>query len=147
LLLIILAVSMVGGGIFTAFLVMALVSWADVCRMTRSQVLSLKQREFVYAARVMGGSSWHIMWKHLFPNFIRPIASLVPLGMGLVILSESSLSFLGVGVTPPGASWGNLINDVSVHLSDKPWMILAPSLTLVFSIMALSYLSDWLLDE
>ncbi|MEI7556019.1 ABC transporter permease [Candidatus Chlorohelix sp.] len=149
LLLIILVVSVVDTlpRILTAFIVITLISWPDVTRLTRAQVLSLKQREFVDSARVMGASSRHIIIKHLFPNFIRPIAALVPLGMALVILSESSLSFLGLGVQPPGASWGNMINEVGVHFRTSPWMILAPSMSLVFTVLSLNYVSDWLLDE
>ncbi len=147
LLLIILAVSVLGGGILTAFVVLALISWADICRLTRAQVQSLKERDYVYAARALGASHLHIMRRHLFPNFIRPIAALVPLGMGLVVLSEASLSFLGLGVVPPGASWGNMISEVAVRFKVSPWMILAPSLSLVFTVLTLNYVSDWLLDE
>jgi ABC-type dipeptide/oligopeptide/nickel transport system permease subunit len=150
LLLIILVVSVVDSSIprvITAFVVISLVTWPDICRLTRAQILSLKQREFVQASEVMGATPMHIMLKHLFPNFIRPIASLVPLGMGLVVLSEASLSFLGLGIVPPGASWGNMISDVAARYKTTPLILLAPSLSLVFTVMALSYLSDWLLDE
>lgn len=147
LLLIILIVSMLGGGIFTAFVVLALVSWADICRLTRAQVLSIKEREFVLSSHAMGAKPGHIIIKHLFPNFIRPIAALIPLGMGLVILSEASLSFLGLGVQPPGASWGNMINDLAVRFKTAPWMVLAPSLSLVITVLCLNYVSDWLLEE
>jgi peptide/nickel transport system permease protein len=150
LLLIILVVSVVDSSVprvVTAFFVISLVSWPDICRLTRAQILSLKQREFVQASTVMGASSIHIMLRHLFPNFIRPILSLVPLGMGLVVLSEASLSFLGLGIVPPGASWGNMISDAASRFTVSPWMILAPSLSLVFTVMALNYISDWLLEE
>jgi ABC-type dipeptide/oligopeptide/nickel transport system permease subunit len=147
LLLIILIVSMVGGGVFTAFVVLALVSWPDVCRLTRTQVLVLKKLEYVQAAQVLGASTRHIIWRHLFPNFIRPIAALVPLGIGLVILSEASLSFLGLGVVPPGASWGNMISDAAVRLKVNPGLVLLPGMCLVLTILALNYISDWLLDE
>ncbi len=147
LLLIILVVSMLGGGIFTAFIVLSLVGWPDICRLTRTLVLSIKEREYVQASRVMGGGGWHIGWRHLFPNFIRPILTLVPLGMGQVVLTEASLSYLGLGVVPPGASWGNMISEVGSRFKTNPWLIAGPSLSLVFTILALSYVSDWLLDD
>jgi ABC-type dipeptide/oligopeptide/nickel transport system permease subunit len=150
LLLIILVVSVVDSKVprvFTAFIVISLITWPDVCRLTRAQVLSIKEREYVYASRIMGAPSLYIMIRHLFPNFIRPIAALIPLGMGLVVLTEASLSFLGMGVQPPGASWGNIINDVAIRFKVSPWMVLTPSMCLVVTIMSLNYLSDWLLDE
>ena len=133
-------------GVLTLVLVLGLTSWFPTSRLARAEVLSVRQRDYVVAARALGLSHWRILARHVLPNIIPPILVSAALGIGQIILVEAGLSFLGVGVRPPTASWGNMIADGQFFLTAAPWLAAAPGLALVVTVVALSVLADGLQD-
>ncbi len=129
--------------IFTA---LSLVGWASVARVVRSHTLSLKETEYVEAARSIGVRPAKIMLRHIMPNCIPSLIVLYTLNVPSCILSESTLSFLGIGVQPPAASWGLMVNQAKQFLFTMPWLALAPSLTIMIIVLAFNFLGDGLRD-
>jgi peptide/nickel transport system permease protein len=125
----------------------ALSTWSLYARVIRGEVLSLREREFIAAARAIGASDEHIMRRHLLPNLIAPLLVLTTLGVGRIILLESGLSFLGIGVQPPTPSWGGMINDSRDYLSSAWWLSAMPGAALMLLVLALGTLGDWLRDR
>jgi len=115
-------------------------------RVVRAEVLSLREREFIIAARACGGSAWHIMWRHLMPNLIAPLLVLAALSVGRIILLESGLSFLGIGIQPPTPSWGGMINDGRDYLSNEWWVSTVPGVALLILTLSVGTIGDWLRD-
>lgn len=146
ILLAILITGTLGKSLVNVFLALALVGWPPMVRLVRSQVLSLRSREFVEAARAMGASDGRIMVRHLLPNVLGPVAVAATVGMGAVILAESTLSFLGLGIQPPFPSWGSMINDYWRYRRSAPMLTLYPALCLAGTIMAFNFLGDGLRD-
>lgn len=128
------------------FLALGLIGWAGTARMMRSQVLTLKGREFILSARVAGASTWRIMWVHLLPNGIAPIIVLATLGMAGVILSESGLSFLGLGVQIPNPSWGTMIDAGRNYTTHAWWYAIFPGLVIMITVLGFNFLGDGLRD-
>ncbi|MBW4437885.1 MAG: ABC transporter permease [Pleurocapsa minor GSE-CHR-MK-17-07R] len=124
----------------------ALSTWPIYARVVRSSVLSLREREFVVAAQAVGASTIHIMRFHLFPNLVAPLVVLVMLNVGRIILLESGLSFLGIGVQPPTPSWGIMINEGREYLSSAWWLSIMPGIILILLTMAVGTIGDWLRD-
>ena len=137
---------MLGKSTITIFIALALVGWASVARVVRSQTLSLKETEYVEAARSIGVRNIVIMLRHILPNCIPSLIVLFTLNVPSAILSESSLSFLGVGVQPPYASWGTMVSDARKIWMTAPWTALAPSLTIMVVVLAFNFLGDGLRD-
>ena len=135
-----------GGGLINVFLTLALVNWASVSRVVRSQTLQLRQMEFVEAARVMGVSRAKILFRHLLPNCLPTLIVLFTLNVPSAILTESSLSFLGLGVQPPAASWGLMVNEGRQYLYTAPWVSLAPSVAIMIIVLSFNFLGDGLRD-
>lgn len=135
-----------GGGIINVFLTMALVSWAGVARVVRSETLSLKQGEYVEAARVIGVRWPTIIVRHILPNCIPTLIVLFTLEIPSAILTESSLSFLGMGVQPPQASWGLMVNTGRQYLFYAPWLCFAPCVAIMIIVLAFNYVGDGLRD-
>lgn len=135
-----------GSSTMTLFIALSLVSWASVARVVRSQTLSLKESEYVEAARSIGVSGTMIMLRHIMPNCIPSLIVLFTLNIPSAILSESSLSFLGIGVQPPGASWGLMVNQAKDFLFTSPWICLAPCLSIMVVVLAFNFLGDGLRD-
>lgn len=125
-------------------LVMGLTSWMDVARLVRAEVLSLKERDFIKAAHVLGLSPRRIVFRHLLPNALSPIIVLFALRLADAILIESSLSFLGLGVQPPAVSWGSIIRDGRDVLAQAWWIVTFPGLAIVFTTMALNWIAEGL---
>ncbi len=125
---------------------LGLVGWPGMARLVRGQILSLKEREFVLAERALGASDWRIIVRHLLPNAMSPVIIAVTLGMGGVILSEASLSFIGLGVQPPEASWGLMIQENGGMWRSRPHLIFAPGLVLALMVFAFNFLGDGLND-
>jgi peptide/nickel transport system permease protein len=115
-------------------------------RVVRGTVLTLREREFVSAARALGGSSIHIIFTHLLPNLAAPLLVLATLNVGRIILLESGLSFLGIGIQPPTPSWGIMINDGREYLSSAWWIATMPGIVLAALSVAVGTLGDWLRD-
>lgn len=128
--------------IYNVMIVIGLTSWMGVARLVRAELLSIKQRPFILAAQARQISHIHILFKHMLPHALNPIIVTAMLGMGSAILLESVLSFLGLGVQPPHASWGNMLENSLSFMRDAPWMALLPGLLITFTVMSLNYLGD-----
>lgn len=135
-----------GNSIVCIFIALSLVGWASVSRVVRSHTLSLKETEYVEAARSIGVSNWKIMFRHILPNCVPSLIVLYTLSVPSSILSESTLSFLGIGVQPPAASWGLMVNQSKQFLFTQPWLALAPSLAIMIIVLAFNFLGDGLRD-
>lgn len=135
-----------GGGILNVFLTLTLINWANVARIVRAQTLKLKNSEFVEAARVIGVSRDRIMRRHILPNCLPTLLVLFTLNIPASILTESSLSFLGLGIQPPNASWGLMINTGRQYLYNAPWLCFAPGAAIMLIVLAFNFLGNGLLD-
>ena len=135
-----------GGGIFNVFLTLTLVNWANVARVVRAQTLQLKSSEYVEAARDIGVSRGTIMRRHILPNCLSTMLVLFTLNVPASILTESSLSFLGLGIQPPNASWGLMINIGRQYLYTAPWLCFAPGAAIMLIVLAFNFLGNGLLD-
>lgn len=135
------------GGEETLVLVIGATAWMGLSRLVRAELMSLKQRDFVLAARGLGATPWRIVWRHLLPNAATPIAVETTLRIGDAILAEVALSFLGFGVQPPRASWGNMIDLGRNTLTSAWWVAGVPALALVVTVVALNLAADALRDR
>lgn len=133
-------------GIYLIVVILGLTGWMGVCRIVRSQVLSLKQQEFIQAARALGYSSPRIVLRHLIPNALAPVIVYCSLAIGSTMLVEAGLSFLGLGVPQPIPTWGNIITDGKDSLINAPWIAIFPGLCIVGAVMSLNLLGDGLRD-
>jgi len=125
---------------------LAAVSWPGYARLIRGQMLSLVHSEFIVAERMLGASSWKIMRDHLIPNALGPVIIALSAQFGSAMLLESSLSFLGIGIQPPGASWGNMISDNLVTWRYQPHLLAIPGIVLTLVVLAFNFLGDGLND-
>lgn len=128
------------------FIALSMVGWASVSRVVRSHTLSLKESEYVEAARSIGVSKMKIMFRHIMPNCIPSLIVLYTMNVPSCILSESTLSFLGIGVQPPAASWGLMVNQSKAFLFTSPWLALAPSIAIMLVVLSFNFLGDGLRD-
>lgn len=148
LIIIIAAVSLVGPSIYNVMFVIGLLSWPNICRLVRAQFLSLREKEFVEAARALGAPDRRIIFRHLLPNTLAPLIVAATFGVAIAILTEAGLSFLGLGVQPPIASWGNMINaaqSASV-LQGLPWLWVPPGLMIALAVLSINFVGDGLRD-
>jgi peptide/nickel transport system permease protein len=134
------------GGIGALVLVLGLTGWFGTSRLVRAEVLSLRRRDFVLAARALGLPGWRVALRHVLPNAVAPIVVTATLGVGHTILIEAALSFLGIGVRPPLPSWGNMIADGQAYLATSPWQAMAPGLAVVATVMIFGVLGEALRD-
>jgi ABC-type dipeptide/oligopeptide/nickel transport system permease subunit len=146
ILLAILITGILGKSIGFVFLALALVGWPAMVRLVRGQVLSLREQEYVQAARAVGASDLRIISRHLLPNVMGPVIVAVTVGSAGVILAEATLSFLGLGVQPPDPSWGSMVQRSWEYRRAQPLQPLWPALTLATAITALNFLGDGLRD-
>ena len=123
-----------------------LVAWPYMGRLIRSQVLSLREKEFIEAERALGAKTWWITYRHLIPNVLGSVIVTFTLSFGNAMLYESSLSFLGIGIQPPGASWGRMIFEGLSRIRSHPYLILMPGITLSIVVLSLQFLGDALND-
>ncbi len=128
------------------FVALGLVQWLTMARIVRGQVLSLKAQTFVEAARALGASDWRIIFRHIVPNTLGPVIVYTTLTVPAVILQEAFLSFLGLGVQPPNASWGTLVSDGARVLVLFPWLVVFPGAALSLTLLAFNFLGDGLRD-
>jgi oligopeptide transport system permease protein len=133
-------------GLFIIFVGIAVVSWVGLARLVRGQVLSMKHREFVEAARAIGAGPGRIMLKHLLPNVLAPIIVFVAFAIPGAMLTEAVLSFLGIGIRPPTATWGVMINEGFLVFSATPWPVLLPALCISIVLLAFTFVGDGLRD-
>lgn len=135
-----------GANLLNIFIALALVGWASVARVVRSQTLALKGKEFIEAARANGASRATIMFRHIFPNVVPTLIVLFSLSIPDAIMWESSLSFLGVGVQPPGSSWGLLVAKGKEYLFQAPLVAIAPGVAILLTVLAFNFIGDGLRD-
>jgi peptide/nickel transport system permease protein len=135
-----------GPGFQNLVLALAIGGWAGYARLVRAQVLTVKEREYVEAARALGASDWRIFFRHILPNMIQPLMVQAAIGMGGVILAEATLSFLGLGIPAPAPSWGSMLNDSRSHLFDSPHLVLFPALAMALAVLSFNFLGDALRD-
>jgi len=146
LLLLIAVMAAVGPSKVSLFIALGIVGWAGVARLIRAQVLSLKEREFVLAARTLGAPSAMVMVRHLLPNCVTQLIVIFTMGLGMAIMAESSLSFLGLGAQPPEASWGAMISAGLDYLRVAPWLSSAPGFVITLTVLGFNLLGASLRD-
>ena len=135
-------------GLWNIFFALGVVGWTQVARIVRGQVLSVKEEEFVEAARAVGASDARVLFRHILPNTIAPLIVIGTLGVAWNILSEAGLSFLGLGVQPPAPSWGNMLTDARSYINSKHYYIcIIPGLAIVFTVLGFNLLGDGLRDS
>jgi peptide/nickel transport system permease protein len=135
-----------GPGIFNLVLALSLGGWVGYARLVRAQVLGAREREFVEAARALGASDVRVIVRHILPNIIQPVIVQAAIGMAGAILAEATMSFLGLGVPPPTASWGAMLNDGRAHLFDAPHLVIFPALAVMLAVLSFNFIGDALRD-
>jgi peptide/nickel transport system permease protein len=135
-----------GPGIFNLVLALSLGGWVGYARLVRAQVLAAREREFVEAARALGANDLRIIVRHILPNIIQPVIVQAAIGMAGAILAEATMSFLGLGVPPPTATWGAMLNDARSHLFDSPHLVIFPAVTVMLAVLAFNFVGDALRD-
>jgi len=140
-------VAALGTSITNIIIVMAITNWARYARLVRGEGLSVKHRDFVALARVAGQPRWRIAVKHVLPNITNSIIILATLDLGRVIILESSLSFLGLGVQPPAISWGLMLADGRSYMTVAWWITVMPGLAILLTVLSLNITGDWLRDR
>ncbi len=135
-----------GPGIFNLVLALSLGGWVGYARLVRAQVLAAREREFVEAARSLGASDMRVIVRHILPNIVQPIIVQAAIGMAGAILAEATMSFLGLGVPPPTASWGTMLNDGRAHLFDAPHLVIFPAMAVMLAVLSFNFIGDALRD-
>lgn len=139
-------VAFLGPGIFNLILALSIGGWVGYARLVRAQVLAVREREYVEAARALGASDWRIVTRHILPNIIQPVIVQAAIGMAGAVLAEATMSFLGLGVPPPTASWGTMLNDARAHLFDAPHLVVFPALAVMLAVLSFNFIGDALRD-
>jgi oligopeptide transport system permease protein len=134
------------GGLVLIFVALAVVNWVGLTRLVRGQVLSLKEKEFIEAARATGVPTKRIMLRHLFPNALAPVIVSLAFAIPGAMLAESVLSFIGIGIRPPTATWGVMINEGFGVFAQSPWPVLLPAICISVVMLAFTFLGDGLRD-
>jgi peptide/nickel transport system permease protein len=148
LLLVIVFVAAVGPSLFSVLVVIGLLGWPGACRLVRGQLLSLRESEYIMAARVVGVSTPEILFRHLIPNIMSSLAVLATFGVASAIILEAGLSFLGLGVKVPVPSWGEMINAAQspTVLIDTPWLWISPGIAIALTVLSVNFIGDGLRD-
>lgn len=139
-------IAFLGPGVANVIFALSLGGWVGYARLVRAQVLAVREREFVEAARAIGASDWRILTRHILPNIIQPVIVQAAIGMAGAVLAEATLSFLGLGVPPPTASWGAMLNDGRSHLFDAPHLVLFPAVAVMLAVLSFNFIGDALRD-
>ena len=138
--------AVIGPGIQNVFIDIGILGWPSIARVFRSAILSVKENDYVDAARAMGASDARIIARHIFPNSVASIIVYATMNIGGAILTESALSFLGMGVVPPDPSWGIMISDGETYLATQPWLMIMPGIAILTTVLAFTLLGDGLRD-
>jgi peptide/nickel transport system permease protein len=139
-------VAFLGPGLVNLIFALILGGWVGYARLVRAQVLAVREREFVEAARALGAPDMWILGRHILPNMIQPVIVQAAIGMAGAILAEATMSFLGLGVPPPTASWGTMLNDGRSHLFDAPHLVLFPAVAVMLAVLSFNFIGDALRD-
>lgn len=140
-------IGFLGTGLNNLMLSLILVEWTGYARLVRSSILSLKGKEFLEAARSLGGSDLYIMSRHILPNILPPVLVMATLSVGYAILGAASLSFLGLGVQPPTPEWGSMMNDARPFLRSHPLMMVFPGMAITITVLAFHLLGDGIREK
>ncbi len=146
LLLLIAIMAVVSPGLVSLFVTLGVVGWAAMARLVRAQVLSIKERDYVRAARSSGANHQAIILRHILPGCISPVIVIYTMGLGMTVMAEASLSFLGLGVQPPNASWGRMISSGIAFMRTAPWLTMFPGLLLTITVCSFNLIGDGLRD-
>ena len=144
--LILTVVALLPASIYNIMIVIGLTSWMGAARFVRAEFLSLREQDFVTAARALGISDWRIIFRHMVPNAIAPVLVSATIGIAGAILTEAGLSFLGFGVPPPHATWGNILSDGKNYLFDAPWLTIIPGLAILVVVLSFNLFGEGLRD-
>jgi peptide/nickel transport system permease protein len=139
-------VAFLGPGLFNLILALLIGGWVGYARLVRAQVLAAREREYVEAARGLGASDLRIVVRHILPNIVQPVIVQAAIGMAGAVLAEATMSFLGLGVPPPIASWGSMLNDGRSHLFDAPHLVLFPAGAVMLAVLSFNFIGDALRD-
>jgi peptide/nickel transport system permease protein len=139
-------VAFLGPGLFNLILALSISGWVGYARLVRAQVMAVREREFVEAARALGASDLRVIGRHILPNILQPLIVQGAVGMAGAVLSEATLSFLGLGVPPPTASWGAMLNDARSHLFDSPHLALFPAVAVMLAVLSFNFIGDAMRD-
>lgn len=139
-------VAFMGPGLGNVILALAISGWVGYARLVRGQVMAVKEREFVEAARALGASDLRVLCRHILPNIVQPLIVQGAIGMAGAVLAEATLSFLGLGVPPPAASWGSMLNDARSHLFDSPHLVFFPAMAVMLCVLSFNFIGDALRD-
>jgi peptide/nickel transport system permease protein len=146
ILLAVAVVAFLGPGLENLILALAISGWVGYARLVRAQVMAMKEREFVQAARSLGAGNLRLMCRHILPNILQPIIVQAAVGMAAAVLAEATLSFLGLGVQPPTATWGAMLNDARSHLFESPYLIFFPAVAVMLCVLSFNFIGDGLRD-
>jgi len=146
LLFVILIMSALGAGLLNIFIAIGVTGWVTLCRLTRGQILALREQEFVIGARAAGATSWQVILRHLLPNALAPIIVAVTFGVPRAIFTEAALSFIGVGINPPLPSWGGMVGEYQTYLRSYWYMATFPAVAIGLTMLSFSFLGDGLRD-
>jgi ABC-type dipeptide/oligopeptide/nickel transport system permease subunit len=146
LLFVILVMSMLGAGLLNIFIAIGLTGWVGIARQTRAQVLAIKQKEFVEAARSMGVRMHRVLMRHVLPNALTPIVVAVTFGIPEAIFTEAALSFIGVGINPPTPSWGQMVGEGQQYLRSSWHLCVFPSIAIAITMLSFTFLGDGVRD-
>ena len=138
--------AVLGAGLMGVLIALGVVYTPTFARLMRGQVLTIKAREYVDAARALGAPGWRVAWHHVLPNATAPIVVQASLSVAFAILAEASLSFLGLGIQPPAASWGSMINAGRGYLQSAPWIVFGPGVALFVTVVGLNFVGDAIRD-
>ena len=138
--------AVLGAGLPGVLIALGVVYTPTFARLMRGQVLTIKAREYVDAARALGAPGWRVAWHHVLPNATAPIVVQASLSVAFAILAEASLSFLGLGIQPPAASWGSMINAGRGYLQSAPWIVFGPGVALFVTVVGLNFVGDAIRD-
>jgi len=147
ILLAVAVVAFLGPSLGNLIFALALAGWVNYARLVRAQVMSMKQREFVQAARSLGATDLRLMLRHILPNMVQPLLVQAAVGMAAAVLAEATLSFLGLGVQPPTATWGAMLNDARSHLFESPYLVFFPAAAVALCVLAFNLIGDGLRDS
>lgn len=146
LLFVILIMSMLGAGLLNIFIAIGLTGWVNIARLTRAQILSLKEQEFAESARAAGAGGLRVLAKHLLPNALSPIIVAVTFGIPEAIFTEAALSFIGVGINPPTPSWGQMVGEYQQYLLSYWYLCVFPSVAIALTMLAFTFFGDGIRD-
>jgi peptide/nickel transport system permease protein len=139
-------IAVLGRGVQNVFIAIGVLGWPSIARVFRSSILSVKENEYVDAARALGAPTRRILFRHIMPNAVAPIVVYATMSIGGAILTEAALSFLGMGVVPPSPSWGGMLNEAQSYMFTAPWLMIYPGIAILTTVLAFVLLGDGFRD-